>query len=219
MEEAVTVLESDNYFFLLGNDHKNIHVIDRETGTLVKELGYGTCPEPNFSWPHDMAWLVPGETLVVSNDHSICDGIMHVIDVTDVQNATITTAFGDDTGLDIATGPAIGPDGDLYISSWASHDVEVFDSETFSWIKTFIDVNSWGDITRNTVHKFEFRPDGYLYASVWYVGIVRFDAATGDAVDLWLPRIASGEPGAFLDMPLGKEWMDIPARLLYPEEE
>jgi len=217
MEEAVTVLEDDLYFYLLGNDHENIHVIDRKTGVLEVELGYGPCPSPNFTWPHGMLWLKQGETILVSNEYSICGGVMHVLDITDLENVEITEAFGDTFGLTSPTTATPDAAGDLYIASWSNYNMEIFDGDTFAHVENFMDEDSWGLIDPAVVFRSEFRPDGYIYGNAWRRGIVRIDAETGDVHDLWLPLISSGDKDAYLEMPIGMEWMFIPARILYPD--
>lgn len=215
MEEAVDIEFDKLYSFILGNDHQNMHVADLETGEHIVEIGYGrTCPA--LEWPHDMTWHKSAKALLITNDHQICGGHVHLWDMRNVHEAYIIAAFGKNE-LQIPTGVAYGPDGNIYVGSWWDQSVYRYDGNNFDLLGVYIDENTYPFENPPSPIKFEFRPDGKLYMSTWQ-GIMRFEAATGEFIDNWIPVNNTEHPEGLLDEPIGMLWMDVPVKFLESEE-
>jgi hypothetical protein len=87
--------------------------------------------------------------------------------------------FASGGGLSGAGGMTFGPDGDLYVTSWATHSVLRFAAVTGSFKSEFVPAGSGG--IRNPID-LEFGEDGRLY--VLGSGIIRrYDGATGAYID------------------------------------
>ena len=93
-------------------------------------------------------------------------------------------------GLDQAAGMAFGPDGNLYVSSAATHSILRFDINSGAFLDAFV---SAGDGGLNTPRGLAFGPDGRLYVcSAGNNSVLRFDGGVGDYIDTF---VASGAGG------------------------
>lgn len=112
--------------------------------------------------------------------------------------------------LDGALGAAVGPDGDIYVASEESNMVLRYDGATGAWVGRFV----WDD---PATPKDEtgglrgpgavlFGPDGRLYVSSFdSSAILRYDGATGEFVDVFVPPGAGGLKGPDAGMVFGPD--------------
>lgn len=117
------------------------------------------------------AWaLEPGEILITGLDSS------DVQVFSEATGAHLREFAG--TGLNRATGIAVGPDGDVYVSSLGNNKVVRYDGDTGALIGDFVTTNL------SNVQRLAFGPDGNLYACNGGPGNVkRFDGTTGAYID------------------------------------
>jgi streptogramin lyase len=79
---------------------------------------------------------------------------------------------------------AIGPDQNIYVTSWSTGSIQRFDGASGAFIDTFVMPGSGG--LANPDH-LVFRSDGRLYVSDRFVGaILRYDAITGAFIDTFV---------------------------------
>ncbi|MGI0014249.1 MAG: hypothetical protein ACREBU_12540 [Nitrososphaera sp.] len=87
-------------------------------------------------------------------------------------------------GLDSPQNLTIGPDGNLYVSSWANHSVKRYDGQTGALIDDFVPSGSGGLGNPDQV---VFGPDFKLYVSSRFnATISRYDGPTGAFVDTFV---------------------------------
>ncbi len=97
---------------------------------------------------------------------------------------------GDPSGLAYPIDPIIGPDGNLYVSGWNSHNVVRFDAATGTLIDQFVTAADGGLTDASGL---VFGPDGMLYvASLGTSQVLRFDGFTGAFVDTFVTAHSGG---------------------------
>ncbi len=93
-------------------------------------------------------------------------------------------------GLDQAAAMTFGPDGNLYVSSAATHSVLRFNANTGAFLDEFVSAQAGG---LNTPRGLAFGPDGRLYVcSAGNNSVLRFDGGVGEFIDTF---VASGSGG------------------------
>jgi WD40 repeat protein len=91
-------------------------------------------------------------------------------------------------GLIVPIDPVIGPDGNLYVSSWGNNKVIRYDGRTGAYLGDFVPSGSGGLIHP---HSLIFR-DGYLYVSgADSRDVLRYDGTTGAFLGVFIP-VGSG---------------------------
>ncbi len=97
---------------------------------------------------------------------------------------------GNPSGLAYPIDPIIGPDGNLYVSGWNSHNVFRFDAATGTLIDEFV---ATGDGGLSEAAGMVFGPDGMLYvASTGTSQVLRFDGFSGAFVDTFVTAYSGG---------------------------
>jgi Concanavalin A-like lectin/glucanases superfamily len=87
-------------------------------------------------------------------------------------------------GLTFPQNLTIGPDGNLYVTSWGTNSVKRYDRNTGAFIDDFVTSGSGGLANPDQLI---FRPDGKLYVSSRFRGTIsRYDAQTGAFVDTFV---------------------------------
>jgi hypothetical protein len=86
-------------------------------------------------------------------------------------------------GLDTPQNLTIGPDGNLYVSSWANHSVKRYDGQSGAFIDNFVPSGNGGLANPDQV---VFGPDGQLYVSSRFNATTsRYDGTTGAFIDVF----------------------------------
>jgi hypothetical protein len=149
-------------------------------------------------WPSYHAWdLVfpsPGEMLVALRDTS---EVLHYA-LPDPLPTKVLVAPGAG-GLDRPRGMAIGPDGNLYISSSNTDSILRFDIQTGDFLDTFVATGAGGlDAPARVV----FGPDDNLYVvSAGTESVLRYDGATGAFLDVFISDPAVAGPYELVYVP------------------
>jgi outer membrane protein assembly factor BamB len=95
-------------------------------------------------------------------------------------------------GLNLATGMAFGPDGNLYVGSLNTNQVLRYNAVTGAFMGVFVAAGS-GGLTTPAQEGLAFRPDGKLYvASRDSATVLRYDATTGAFLDTFVPANSGG---------------------------
>ena len=86
-----------------------------------------------------------------------------------------------------------GPDGNLYVTGFSTHEVKRYDPATWNLIDTFVTA---GDGGLDGPTDLAFGPDGNLYVASHYTdSVLRFDGSTGNFVDEFIPTGTEGLNG------------------------
>ncbi|MCA9278029.1 MAG: hypothetical protein H6815_04485 [Phycisphaeraceae bacterium] len=187
LEEPVTMLFTNGFAYVLGNDTQNLVELNATTGAYIRQIGAGT-----MRYAHDMV-LSPTGTLFVATENYTQGPLQEW----NIQSGALLNSFASTTEVSLATGVAIGPNDDIFMSDWYDREVERYDAATHAHLGAFIadqDLVGPGSL--------EFRPDGMVYVS-GSSGVRRYDATTGAFVDVF---IATGSGG--LQTPRGFVFRD-----------
>jgi WD40 repeat protein len=87
-------------------------------------------------------------------------------------------------GLDSPQNLAIGPDGNLYVTSWGTNSVKRYDMNSGAYIDDFVPSGSGGLQAPDQLY---FRPDDKLYVSNRFKGMIkRYDSLSGAYIDTFV---------------------------------
>ena len=112
-------------------------------------------------------------------------------------DAFITSGSG---GLSIAENLQVGPDGNLYISSWGTGSVKRYDRTTGAFLGDFVPPHSGG---LNNPDQLDFGPDGHLYVSDRFAAAIRrYHGTTGAFLDTF---VSDGRLGGFIAFTFGPD--------------
>jgi streptogramin lyase len=93
-------------------------------------------------------------------------------------------------GLDNPQNITIGPDGNLYVSSWATHSIKRYDGQTGVYVDDFVPPGSGGLANPDQVI---FGPDGHLYVSNRFnAAITRYDGQSGAFLGAFVTDVRLG---------------------------
>ena len=169
-----------------------IHKYDLQTGKYTpwdENIFYYSAPawyDPTgvySGWPSNTAWdlVFPSkdEMLVLLRKNS---SVLHyALPDPFATKELVTSGSG---GLDTPRGLAIGPDGNLYISSLNTDSVLRFDLQTGAFIDVFVPTGAGG---LDDPGRVVFGPDGNLYVVSQATGsVLRYDGSSGDFLDVFI---------------------------------
>lgn len=119
---------------------------------------------------------VKANDLLIANDSS-ADGILRYNSTTGTFiSSFLSTPIVDPVSM------TYGPDGNLYVSSSATHSITRYLGQTGQFIDTFVSSGS-GGLDRG--YDMTFGPDGNLYVAERSKGILRYSGATGAFLGAW----------------------------------
>lgn len=168
LEEPVELLFHGEELVVLGNDTKNIVVID-PAGTVVRSFG-----DPTMRAAHDFV-IVDGTLYVATESHP---QLGSAIQAWDLATGTLLHHFGTIDELAFAAGIAHGPDGLLYVCDFERDRVVRFDPSTGASLGVLV-----GESVLTEPVSLDFGPDGTLHV-LDRIGLHRFDARTGADLSL-----------------------------------
>lgn len=164
LEEPVELQFHGDELVVLGNDTKNIVVIDRH-GTAVRSFGY-----PVMRAPHDFV-IAGSEVFVATDTHP---ELGTAIQVWDLMTGQLVRHFGARHELGVATGLALDADGILYACDEHAGRVLRFDAATGASLGALV---APGVVVQPV--SLDLGLDGALYV-LDASGIHRFERATGE---------------------------------------
>jgi hypothetical protein len=178
LEEPVDVVFEGGLAYLLGNDTRNVIVVDGDTGQFIKEVGTYT-----IRYPHDMEFGADGYLYIATENNT--EGL---IQVWDMKTDTMVEHFAPPGPLGLATGVTFGPTGDIFVSDWWDSEVVRYDGVTHNFVDFFIPAGTGGI---SGPGKLLFGPGDDLYVGNGN-GIHRFDGGTGAFIEV---LVATGDGG------------------------
>jgi WD40 repeat protein len=192
---------SDGRLYVSGRYSHNIVRFDINSGAYDVFVGTGT---GGLSLPWGIAFGPDGNLYATS----VIEGSPGTTSTVKRYNGATGAYLGDfvtagSGGLDNANGVSFGPDGNLYVVSFNSHEVKRYDGQTGAFIGNFVTAGSGGIAQPN---RLLFRSDGYLYLEDQSTPkIYRYSATTGAFVDVFasLPMGIQGGSG-FAFAPAGE---------------
>jgi streptogramin lyase len=178
LEEPARVLFLDQHLYALGNDTRNVVVVELSSGRYVRQFGF-----PAMRYPHDFV-IGPRGLLYVVVEPNPHQG---AVQVWRPESGTQSDSFAARESGDLPVGITIGPDGLLYVSDWHRNRITRHDPDTRATLDVFVPPD--GEL-RNP-GSLRFGPDGRLYV-VTRDGMLRFDGETGEFIDLFIPLGSGG---------------------------
>jgi len=167
LEEPIDVLFRDRALYVLGNDTKNVVVLD-EHGVLVKELRNEAMRDL-----HDFALGPDGRLYVAAGSHPT----LHcAVQVWDAGDGALVDCFGTPDEIGFATALAFGPNAELWVADAGRPSVVRFSGDTAE--------ERIGDGVLVEPLGLALGPDGRLYVADAVLGIVRFER---DSAELFVP--------------------------------
>ncbi len=178
LEEPVAIRFRNDHMFLLGNDTRNLLVLD-DQGEVVKELGRSV-----IRYAHDFRFGPDGLVYIATSWDPKRAGM---VQVWDVDRGVRVRSFGTADELDEATSLTFGPDGLLYVSDVVSERVVRFDPRTGDMIDTFVDASD--GLVRPCALEFGAGADLYVISDV---DVLRFHGATGELRSVFVHGESAG---------------------------
>ncbi len=132
LEEPVELHFVDDLLYVLGNDSRNIVVLEEREGAgrLLGELAAARLVDP-----HDFLFLPSGLVLVAAMRGPARGGALQLWDL---ERDELLESFGDEDELGAATGLALGTDGLLYVADHQRDQIVRYELDTRSKLDTIV---------------------------------------------------------------------------------
>lgn len=187
LEEPVAIRFRNDHMFVLGNDTRNLLVLDSQ-GQVADEIGRRV-----IRYAHDFRFGPDGLAYIGTSWDPHRAGM---VQVWDVDAGVLRGSFGTADELDEATGLAFGPDGLLYVSDVLGDRVICFDPTTGNKLHTFIGPEDG----LRAPYALDFGAGGDLYV-LSDRDVLRYDGVSGEPRGVFV----SGDDAGF-DYPRGMTW-------------
>jgi len=178
LEEPVAIRFRNDDMFLLGNDTRNLLVVDSQ-GQVGADIGRRV-----IRYAHDFRFGPDGLVYIATSWDPHRAGM---IQVWDADTGTLLGSFGSADELDEATGLTFGPDGLLYVSDVIGNRVVRFDPTTWQRLDTFVGPETG----LGEPYALDFGAGGDLYVLAGR-DVLRFDGVTGEPRGVFVRGDAAG---------------------------